>query len=127
MPGVGTSTYGSTLRFKRRVQTHNTTTKTTLTNYTLSGFCLQYLITDLVFSQPPRIISYIGSTSAGACVRDTWQLWGPRYSNFRDPDTTGPNLYSKLSGVLNSAPSVPIIKGIISFVGYILCDDRWTD
>lgn len=72
---------------------------------TLSGFCLQCLITDLVFSQPPSIISYIGSTSVGAGVRDTWQLWGPRNSNVREPARTGPNLYSKLSGVLNSAPS----------------------
>ena len=93
--------------FLTKVPNNKTTTITTFYP-TLSGFCLQCLITDLVFSQPPSKISYIGSTSAGAGVRATWQLWGPRYSNFREPERTGPNLYSNWSGVLNSAPSVPI-------------------
>lgn len=78
---------------------------------TLSGFCLQCLITDWVLSQPPRIISYMGSTSAGALVRLTWQLWGPRYSNSSEPAAVGPKTYSNLSGVLNSAPSESTIKG----------------
>lgn len=90
---------------------------------TLSGFCLQWRITDWVFSHPPRMTSYIGSTSAGAGVRQTWQLWGPRYSNSKEPDAAGPNLYSNLSGVLNSAPSAPLIFFLNGKnVGYILCE-----
>lgn len=74
-------------------------------NATLSGFCLQYRIADLVFSQPPIINSYMVSFSAGTLDKHTWQLLGPRKSISRDPATTGPNLYSNLSSVSKGAPS----------------------
>lgn len=89
---------------QQRRKTHSTT---------FSGFCLQCLMTDCVFSQPPRINSYMGSTSAGAAVRQTWQLWGPRYSNSKMPEAAGPNLYSNWSGVSNSGDSARITKGWI--------------
>lgn len=91
---------------------------------TLSGFCLQYLITDWVFSHPPMMNSYMGSASTGPLVKQTWQLWGPQYSNSREPAAVGPNLYSNLSSVLNSCPSAPTISGnkFWSVVGYILCN-----
>lgn len=79
-PGVGIVTYAKSFKLYGLYKWWKlaSTKRNDIQVSTLSGFCRQCLITDWVFSQPPRIISYMGSTSAGAVVRLTWQLWGPR-------------------------------------------------